>query len=487
MNKKAAFAFICIYVFLYTLNYLHPMSFGDDYLYSFIWQGKPMSDPLSEEAVRVASWHDIFVSQWSHYFTWGGRTVAHVLAQFFLWMGKPVFNFFNALISIVLIAEIYWFSHQGKISLDFQANTICWIFFVLWAFTPGFTPVFFWLTAACNYLWTNVILLAFLLPYVQKYYMSSNRKDNYALNIFMFLFGIIAGWTNENSVCWIILILSIFVVKSKKQNEMEPWLLTGLAGLIIGYIFLMLAPGNAARLYTEQNGGSNWLNAEAFKTNLYMFLCIFYFQIFLWFFSLRGIFHLRHVPKKDFMIKKEILLVKILCILAFGMTAIMFFSPGFPPRSGFSGTIFLIIAAGTLLRIQGEYGIELILSSAKKFLFCIGLSYFVMTSLVTVYNFYNIHIYMTDIINLAKQYSRESPDKILQVKPMTKSQQNIEIMSGFHLPGFELSENENRWMNVAFSRYYGIRGVQMIKERDEKEEADTTKNMQNNSSIASQK
>ena len=131
MNKKAAITFVCIYIFMYILNYLHPMSFGDDYLYSFIWQGKPMSEPLSENAVRVASWHDIFVSQWSHYFTWGGRTVAHVLAQFFLWMGKPVFNVFNAFISLVLIAEIYWCVHKGRITFDFKAKTICWIFFVL--------------------------------------------------------------------------------------------------------------------------------------------------------------------------------------------------------------------------------------------------------------------------------------------------------------------------------------------------------------------
>ena len=48
MNKKAAITFVCIYIFMYILNYLHPMSFGDDYLYSFIWQGKPMSEPLSE-------------------------------------------------------------------------------------------------------------------------------------------------------------------------------------------------------------------------------------------------------------------------------------------------------------------------------------------------------------------------------------------------------------------------------------------------------
>ena len=177
-TKKSIVTFAGIYLFLYALNYLHPMSFGDDYLYSFIWQGKPMNVPLSEKAVRIASWKDILLSQWSHYFTWGGRTVAHVLVQFFLWMGKGVFNYFNAFISIFLIAEINWCINRGKVSLNFKAKDICWIFFVLWAFTPGFSPVFFWLTAACNYLWTNVILITFLLPYIRKYYRFSQKTFN---------------------------------------------------------------------------------------------------------------------------------------------------------------------------------------------------------------------------------------------------------------------------------------------------------------------
>ena len=33
-------------------------------------------------------------------------------------------------------------------------------------------------------------------------------------------------------------------------------------------------------------------------------------------------------------LEKDIKIVKILCIIAFGMTAVMIFSPGFPPRSG---------------------------------------------------------------------------------------------------------------------------------------------------------
>lgn len=464
MKRKAVLAFAGIYLFLYFLNYLHPMSFGDDYLYSFIWQGKPMSEPISEDAVRVASFYDIFVSQWSHYYTWGGRTVAHILAQFFLWMGKGVFNFFNAFIGVVLVAEIYWCIHKGKVSLNFDARTVCWIFFALWAFTPGFSPVFLWLTAACNYLWTNTILLAFLIPYVHKYFSFSEKSGTSAF--LMFLFGIIAGWTNENSVCWVILVLAVFILRNKNNIGIEKWMLAGLTGLMIGYAILIFAPGNAARLYVEQSGGSNWLNMEAFKQNFHMFLSIIFFQIFLWFFSIRAIISLKQMNICDEGIKKEMLLAKVLCFLAFAMTAIMFLSPGFPPRSGFSGTVALIITTGVLLRLQDEYGISLILPSAKTFLFYVGTLYFIMSSTVTFYVFYRMNIDMQNLLSYIKQSSTVVPEKVIEVAPLEETSRNVEVLSGFHIPGFELSKDENNWINMAVSRYYGVKGIRMIKKDD---------------------
>ena len=50
-----------------------------------------------------------------HYFTWGGRTVAHVLAQFFLWKGKTLFNIANALVSVLLVFELYWCINYSSI------------------------------------------------------------------------------------------------------------------------------------------------------------------------------------------------------------------------------------------------------------------------------------------------------------------------------------------------------------------------------------
>ena len=279
----------------------------------------------------------------------------------------------------------------------------------------------------------------------------------------MFLFGILAGWTNENSVCWILLFLLIFIVRFRNREGMENWMIAGLIGMLTGYALLILAPGNTARLLVEQSGGSNWLNVEALKVNLKMFISIIFFQIFLWFFSIRAISTLSKMKIQDEELRIEIVLAKILCVLSIGMTGIMFLSPGFPPRSGFSGTIYLTIAVGLLLRIQDDYGVELIMPTAKKFLFYIGSFYFIMTSTISLYAFYEIHGSMQSLLDSAKQFSRKDAGNVLQVAPLKALDENIDMMSGFHIPGFELLEDENNWINVAFARYYGIKGVSMVK------------------------
>ena len=264
MCKKTVAVFIGIFMFLYILNYLTPLSFGDDYLYGFIWQGNSMFVPLNEDAVRISSWHDLIVSQWSLYLTWGGRVTGQSLTQLFVWLGKDIFNVVNALIGTVLIAEIYWFMNKGKFSMSVRPAMAVWTFFALWAFAPGFSDVFFWLTGACIYLWPAFFLLTFLLPYVNKYYVFQKETGRTCfLSLGMFFLGIVAGCGNENSICWIILVLLLFLFLNRKNGNTEKWMFTGIAGLMIGYAILMLAPGNLARIYGGH--GSNWLNLEILK------------------------------------------------------------------------------------------------------------------------------------------------------------------------------------------------------------------------------
>lgn len=462
-NKKTLLTFAGIYLFLYIFNYLHPMSFGDDYIYSFVWQGNSMFVPLTEDAVRVTSLKDIFVSQWLHYFTWGGRTVAHVLAQFFLWLGKDIFNFFNAFVGTLLVAEIYWCIHKGKIEFNCKPFTLCWIFFLLWTFTPGFSSVFLWLTASCNYLWSAVLLLGFTIPYIWKYYEGELYAGLF-FKIGIFILGLLAGWTNENSVCWIILFTSILLYRSFKERNLENWMIVGLSGLLAGYTLLMIAPGNVVRLSSY---GDKWFTEQMLKNNLHMLVVVLTFQLLLWYFNLRSIYNLKRmtITFNNLDLNKDFILVKLLCIAAFGASAIMIFSPVFPARSSFFGTILLIIIAGILLRIQKDYKTDFIQSGAKKFLFYLGAVYFIVSVVVSLNQHYRIQQQMQEILKSACQIRIEKKDKILVVNEFQRVSKLEDLLSGFHIPDYILSDNENDWKNVDFARYYDIKGIRMISEK----------------------
>ena len=466
MNKKSIFTFVCLFLFFYILNYLTPMAFGDDYVYSFVWQGRSEYEPLLDPVKRISSFHDLKDSLWLHYFTWGGRTVSHFLTKFFLWMGKDVFNVSNTLIAVLLVFEIYWCANNGKITLDFKPGRLCWIFFALWAFTPGFSPVFFWLTGACCYLWTTALLLAFLLPYIQKYYFFEEKlMKNKLFNIVVFFLGIVAGWTNENSICWIILTLSVFLYVNKNNQGIETWMLSGIAGLVTGYALLIFSPGNIVRIRAETGAATGWITVDLIKTNFRMLAAVLFFQFLLWYFSLRSLFLLQKAAKLNADVRKDCCLVKILCLLSFCMTATMLFSPNFPPRSSFPGTVQLVYATCILVRLQEDCVIELVKVNAKKLLLIVGSVYFIVSSTVTFYGFYNYHMQMQELLTYVTR-SEQDKENVITVRPLIPVSEVIANASGWHLLFFVMSEDENDWRNVAFARYYGLKGIRMIEKKD---------------------
>lgn len=464
---KKGVLFCLIFLFFYYLNMLTPICFGDDYVYSFVWEGHSMFEPMTEQARRLSSFHDLLVSQWSHYLTGNGRAVSHTIVQFFLWVGKDIFNIFNAFISVLLIMEIYWCANKGRVTVSFKTSNLVLIFFALWAFTPSFPSVFLWLSGACNYLWPAVFLLGFLLPYIRKYYFLKNRIDkNRWFRFVMFFTGVIAGWSNENSVCWIILVILVFICKNSKRSEIETWMITGLAGMIIGYALLMLAPGNFARLAVETKA-HKWFTWEAVaKHAALLFLVFVYFHIILWYFNLRSFYSLRVKFKENSELAKEVLFTKSLCMISFCMTFMMLFSPNFQTRSAFPGTILLIIAASILLRVQVEYSIILIRESTKKFLCIVGIMYFAITTTASIYGSHYYREQIDELISFVKS-SEHAKHNVIVIGSLHPVHDAVSKLSYFHLINFKLSSNENDWRNVAFSRYYGIKGIRMVKEQEE--------------------
>lgn len=441
---------ILIYIFMYALNWLTPLCYGDDYLYSFVWTGEQSFwEPLPEEARRLESFSDVLNSLKAHYFTHSGRTVIFLPVFFFLWQGKFLFNFVNALLFVILVLEIYWITNGGRISLKLKPARICWIFFALWAFTVTFGQVFLWVTGSLNFLFPAVLLLGFLIPYVRKF-SGESVPSSKIFAASMFFAGLIAGWTNENTICWFIIFLALYL----KKTKIESWMVAGLAGLILGYALLILAPGNWLRLSEDVAQGLPQSELVRFLNKSYSFFVAVAYQIMLWFYfrdTLKGAEDFGSEVK----VLNSVILAKSFAVISILSNLIMFFAPEFPLRSTFPSSLYLIIAATILIRLQHDTGKNPMKRGAKILMHGVAIIFFAVTATFSFIGFWQLHEYDAQLLKII---NADSTAEVIEV-PALKYSDAVENGSFIHIISSGLTENPNSWQNVAYARFHKIKAI----------------------------
>jgi hypothetical protein len=224
---------IC-FVFL-GLNILTPL-IADDYAYSM----------LGKNGEHTQSIFDIFSALHSYYFKWGGRCVAHFFAWFWLFVGKSFFNIANTMIYCMFVLSIQFHS-TGSLK-KIKPLFFLGVSIALWFLTPTWGQNFLWLDGSCNYLWTITIVFLFLVPF-RKRNDNNLYKMNPILSILFLFFGVLAGWTNENSSAAVLfLLIAYFIMKIIKKEQVIAFELCGGIGFLVGFIVLIVAPGNMGRL-----------------------------------------------------------------------------------------------------------------------------------------------------------------------------------------------------------------------------------------------
>ena len=314
-------------------NLLTPI-IGDDYAYAFIWDGEQDGNFQNNigRLYRVESIGDIFVSQWSHWLTWGGRSVAHFFVQFFMMFDKIFFDVANALVYAALGLLIYFLA-AGKFEL--RAGALLWIFFALWFCLPEFFQTTLWLTGSCNYLWMTAIQLAFLLPFALNFWQ---KKISLPVPVMIFA-GLLAGWSNESGGAFTIFLTFLALIYFWRRKKLERWMLAGFIALFAGYALLMLAPGNFQRYVIDANEATvPFLSAQMFIDNFNdgMADIIWYDAILILLIAgyfLRG----RKTSQTT---------IFVLAFTAAGilLPCLLMFSPEFPVRAAFASPVFLIVA-----------------------------------------------------------------------------------------------------------------------------------------------
>ena len=193
---------------------------------------------------RVGSWDGLIRSVESHYLYWHGRLLAVFLNFLFLWTSKPFFDICNTAAILLLGCAVCMTAEKGNRSALYDWKRLLFVFCCFWYFTVHFATVFLWLTGSCNYVWTSLVLLLFLLPYIRRYYDDSLLDVS---GIGLCLAGVLAGSTNENTVPAAGLFL-LFLLYRKRDLVRYRGLLLGFAGLCIGYAVMMASPSIPFRL-----------------------------------------------------------------------------------------------------------------------------------------------------------------------------------------------------------------------------------------------
>ena len=473
-----------IFCFMYSLNSMTPL-LSDDYFNSFVWpEGMRLNGLLPEDTKKVSSLSDVFASLKAYYFVWGGRIPGQAFMILFVWWGKEWFNIINSMMTVLLIMELYWITHEGIVSFKFDYKKVFWLFFALWSFNVAFVDTFMWLAGSCDYLWLMVLLLAFLLPYVQNFYNPNKHKEKNILFAFgMFVLGVIAGCSREMLICWIIVILLYWLFLCKKADNLQSWKIFGFLGLCIGYAILIFAPGNFARLAADAHTDSVF--APNFNLMLYkicFIIVIAFFHFFLWYFIFK-FFTIQKdlksiIEKRSLSAYKNIVLAKLSFLIALGTMLLMLLIVYAGARPTFATLVFLVISAALLFRASEVSGIDIIRQNAKSFFKILGIVYFVLTASVSFYWNYANSKQWNNFVQAIEIATHNDSNAVIEILPMPYPPQKEQLgpyvisevflgMSAGSWYGAHVIEMpvfyENYYYNIIIPQYYGFKGK--IKQR----------------------
>ena len=254
-NNQNIIVFFGIYVVIFLFAWMTPFGMDD---FNYV---------IQQDSIK-----DIFEKEFHQYMTWSGRSVAHVWGRFLLLLPRVVIailtaGLFTGTVTYILMI-IYGAGWRDKIN-PYQILIVC---FSLWFLSPKFGSVFFYIIGSANYGWMLLLALAFLFPYRCLIDNQFSPLHISIKTILMCVGGLLAGWTNENTGFMVIIFSMLVIGYVKCQKRSVPaWAWLGLLFACVGFVFLVVAPGNYVRM--AHPAFADWANAPVFH-KLYLFFTV---------------------------------------------------------------------------------------------------------------------------------------------------------------------------------------------------------------------
>ena len=450
MKKWKYIGLLIILAFIFVLILILNMNtefVTDDFIYQFVFENRYPTNSTR----WLSSPLDLFGSMFNHWKLWGGRIPVHFLLQFAFLLGKPFFNVFNSIMFLVFGYLIY--KHINNKSLNIPVLVL--IYTVVFLFVPQPGSTIFWKSGSANYLWSSVFLLSMTLIYKKEFDKKGTIKNNKLYAFLLFIFGIFAGWLNENSGCALIVLLILFIVYYKYKNNIIPkWSVSGLIGSIIGYILLLSSPGNfirAREMYPMTSYNSKTIIDGLFR--LTRLSCLYIFPI-----IIVTIVTCCLIFSKKKNIKMYINQYGIqFAFIVFSIISIysLVLSPASPERCWMFAFTYLLIVSGLniyYLMNDKKYG-QLI----NKII--IALMVILSIKSISVYNeaYYDIVDTKALVDDHARQIkvqlNKNIKDVTVHSVSVTESKYNAFTFNGY------LTTSSSSWTNRWIAKYYGAKSI----------------------------
>lgn len=428
------------------------ISFLAVYIYNLFTPA--MTDDLSYGKIvsEANSLLDLIRQEQHQYMTWTGRSVNHMILRIFMSGDKWIFNICNSVV-FVLLSLFMYYNVENKKKHDVFVYLLIQLF--LWTFGVSFAQTVLWETGACNYLWGSTIIMGYISA--MRYCMKADygKSAQIAPAVGLFLLGIIAGWCNENTSGGCILLVSIWIgLYIWKNRRVRVWMISGVVGNLIGFLFMILAPGNANRkqFMEEEHTGwfaivSRWLKCNlAIREHFFLLIAI-----------CIAAFILVRLQKAEWKRSRNMLLY----FFVFAATCYaLVLTPEPVARAYFGAGIFLMISC-----VQG------IVDVSDKDLYLRALK----LSATTIFTLSFIFTYMDCGAHLMRIY-RETQERFAYIEEQKAAgEQNITVP--LLRPAFEnkysdayngelSSEDSGYWVNVAYATYFDVESISAVP-RDE--------------------
>ncbi|MBQ7779387.1 MAG: hypothetical protein IJ404_02735 [Clostridia bacterium] len=425
-NKWIAAGILC-FIFLVMLfcNFQTPY-IADDYSYHYSWA----------TGERITNVWQIFASMKVHYTATNGRLVTHFLVQIFEMLPKWVFNFCNAALFTAMIGMLYKLSAGQKRS---NLLLLC-LFGAVWLFTPAFGQVFLWLDGSCNYLWSILMGLFYLLPFAADLLFDKPMKKLWQQ--FLFLpFSVLMGAYSENvSAAFmgmaVLLQLILMLMQHKKCTWWEP---LSVVAALAGYLPMISAEGTAkfnGIEYTAENLRLGFINALKNYQKLEVLLAV--FCVFL---------VLACLERAE---KKKLAMALILFAGSLAACFLMMFSANFDDRRLLGSAVLLIAACGVLFQPLFE-GRHRAAASA-------------LASVLMLYTSLHLLLGVHDVYASGREY-RNNVQYIYDCKVQGITEIRLPIIqpetkySAGHGLYYLSTETADLWPNDAMAKYYGVDSI----------------------------